>query len=250
MMDQFYSFALRMGDTCLILSHRLGELCSKGPYLEEDIAMTNISLDLLGRAELFLEYATELEGQGKTADDLAYRRNERQYYNHLIAERPNSHFGSIMMRQFLNDAMMHPLFTGLKLSKDERFAAIGEKAVKESAYHLRHSRDWIIRLGDGTEESHQKIAGALDDLWPYTNDMFEWSEGEKELANKGIIPSFDEIRESWTKTVRETFAEAGLEIPKDVWMHSGGRDGIHSEYLGILLAEMQYLPRAYPNDQW
>ncbi len=151
-----YQFALRMGDSNLILSHRLAELCSWGPYLEEDIAMTNISLDLLGRAELFLSYAGEIEGEGKTADDLAYRRNERQYFNYLMAERPNGHFANVMMRQFLTDAMMVPLFTTLKLSKDERFAGIAEKAIKESVYHLRHSRDWIIRLANGTEESKQK----------------------------------------------------------------------------------------------
>ena len=245
-----YRFALRMGDSSLILSHRLAELCSWGPYLEEDIAMTNVSLDLLGRAELFLAYAGEIEGEGKTADDLAYRRNERQYFNHLMTERPNGHFGHVMMRQFLNDALMVPLLTSLKLSKDERFAGIAEKAIKESNYHLRHSRGWIIRLVNGTDESKQKINEALDDLWAYTGEMFEWSDDEKQLAKDGVIPSFDELKNSWMDIVKDAFAEAGLEIPQDKWMMTGGREGIHSEHLGHMLGDMQYLPRAYPNDKW
>jgi len=248
--EALYNYALRMGDTCFILSHRLAELCSMGPYLEEDIAMTNISLDLLGRAELFLDYAGEIENKGRTADDLVYRRNERQYYNHLIAERPNGHFGFVMMRQFFNDALMHPLFTTLKLSKNERFAAIGEKGVKESAYHLRHSKSWIIRLAQGTEESKEKIEEALESLWMYTGEMFEWSDEEKKLADGGIIPSFDELKIIWMDTVKSCFDEAGLSIPEDTWMDTGGRQGIHSEYLGHMLGDMQYLPRAYPDDKW
>jgi ring-1,2-phenylacetyl-CoA epoxidase subunit PaaC len=228
----------------------LAELCSKGPFLEEDIAMTNISLDLLGRADLFLAYAGELEGEGKTADDLAYRRNERQYFNHLIVERPNNDFAHVMMRQFLSDALLHPLFTKLKLSKDERFAAIAEKGVKESAYHLRHSKEWIVRLAKGTDESRTRILDALDELWTYTNEMFEWSDEEKKMAKDGLIPSFDDLKKEWNDIVKDTFNEAGLEVPQDKWMATGGRQGIHSEYLGHMLGDMQYLPRAYPNDKW
>ncbi len=243
-------YALRMGDTCLILSHRLAELCSWGPYLEEDIAMTNISLDLLGRAELFLDYAGELEGEGKSADDLTYKRNEREYFNHLVVERPNNHFGYVMMRQFLNDALMYPLFSALKLSKDERFAAIAEKGIKEVAYHFRHSSSWVVRLARGTQESNEKINEALDELWTYTGEMFEWSDGEKELAKEGIIPSFDDLKDKWMSHVKEVFNEAGLNVPEDRWMATGGREGIHSEHLGHMLGDMQYLVRAYPNDKW
>lgn len=245
-----FQYALRLGDTCLILSHRLAELCSKGPYLEEDIAMTNISLDLLGRAELFLDYAGELEGNGRTADDLSYKRNERQYYNHLIVERPNENFAHVMMRQFLNDALMYPLFSDLKLSKDERLAAIGEKGNKEAAYHFRHSAAWVVRLAQGTEASLFKINEALDELWTYTGEMFEWSEGEKQLAKEGIIPPFDALKEKWMNNVKQVFSEAGLEVPKERWMATGGRQAIHSEYLGHMLGDMQYLVRAYPNDKW
>lgn len=245
-----YEYALRMGDTNLVLSHRLAELCSKGPFLEEDIALTNISLDLLGRAELFLAYAGELEGEGKTADDLYYKRNERQYFNHILVERPNTHYGYIIMRQFLNDALMLPLMNDLKLSKDERFAAIAEKGYKESVYHYRHSSRWIVRLAKGTEESNQKINEALDELWTYTGEMFEFSEEEKKMASDGIIPSFEELKEKWMTNVKDIFTEAGLEIPQDKWMATGGRQGIHSEYLGHMITDMQYLVRAYPDDKW
>lgn len=245
-----YQYALRMGDTCLILSHRLAELCSNGPFLEEDIAMTNISLDLLGRADLFLAYAAELEGKGKTADDLAYRRNERQYFNHLLVERPNTNFAYVMMRQFLNDALMLPLFNELKLSSDERFAAIAEKGVKEVAYHYRHSSSWIARLSQGTEESRRKIVEALDELWTYTGEMFESSDEEQNLSSQAIIPSFSDLKKKWEANVKEVFSEASLELPQDKWMATGGRQGIHSEYLGHMLGDMQYLVRAYPNDKW
>jgi len=245
-----YNYSLRMGDTCLILSHRLAELCSMGPYLEEDIAMTNISLDLLGGADLFLSLAAETEGEGRSADDLAYRRNERQYFNHLLAERPNKNFAHVMMRQFLHDALLHPLYSGLKLSKNEHFAGIAEKGVKESIYHLRHSSSWIIRLAKGTDDSKAKLQDALDDLWTYTGEMFEFNEEEKNLAKDGIIPSFEELKSTWMKTVKEVFSEAGLEVPKDKWMATGGRHGEHSEYLGHMIAEMQFLPRAYPDAKW
>ena len=242
-----YNYCLRLGDSCLILSHRLAQLCSKGPFLEEDIAMTNISLDLLGGADLFLSYAAELEGEGRTGDDLAYRRNERQYYNHIITERPNADFAFVMMRQFLHDAMLLPLYNGLKLSKDERFAGIAEKGAKESAYHLRHSSGWILR---GTEESKHRINEALNELWTYTGEMFEMSEEEEKLTSGGIIPSFADLKKTWEEKVKEVLNEAGLDIPKDKWMATGGRQGIHSEYLGHMLTEMQYLPRAYPDAKW
>ena len=251
MKENLHQFALRLGDSCLILSHRLAELCGQGPYLEEDIAMTNISLDLLGGADLFLTYAGELEGKGKSADDLAYRRNEREYFNHLLTERPNDDFAHVMMRQFLHDAMLQPLYGGLKMSKDEKFAAIAEKGVKECTYHLRHSREWLVRMGNGTEESLARLKKALDANWMYTGEMFEWSEDEKELAKNGFIPSFDELKKTWLETVKSAFADANLEMPaEDVWMATGGRNGEHSEYLGHMLGDMQYLPRAYPDAKW
>lgn len=251
MKQSLYQYALRLGDSCLILSHRMAELCSEGPYLEEDIAMTNVSLDYLGGAELFLDYAGKLEDKGNSADDLAYHRNEREYYNHLLTERPNGDFAHVMMRQFLHDAMLQPLYSGLKLSKDEQFAAIAAKGVKESTYHLRHSREWIIRLGNGTDESLEKLKAALDAHWMYTGEMFEWSDEEKQLAKDGIIPSFDALKKTWLETVKATFAEANLEMPADdTWMATGGRQAIHSEHLGHMLGDMQYLPRAYPDAKW
>lgn len=250
MKEEKFDYALRMGDTCLVLSHRLAELCSKGPFLEEDIALTNISLDLLGRCELFLEYAAELEGKGRKADDLYYRRNERQYFNQLLAERPNKDYAFVIMRQFLSDAYMLPLMNDMKLSKDERFAAIAEKGHKETAYHFRHSSSWIVRLAQGTEESRKRIEEALDDLWTYTGEMFEETEGDRLLAEAGIIPSNSDLKNKWLKNVKEVLEEAGLELPGDRWMASGGRSGEHSEYLGHMIADMQYLVRAYPNDKW
>jgi ring-1,2-phenylacetyl-CoA epoxidase subunit PaaC len=221
-----------------------------GPYLEEDIAMTNISLDLLGGADLFLSLAAETEGEGRSADDLAYRRNERQYYNHLLVERPNKNFAHVMMRQFLHDAFLHPLYTGLKLSKNEHLAGIAEKGVKETAYHIRHSSKWIVRLGNGTAESKERLNEALLDLWTYTGEMFEYSEEEAKLAQEGLIPSFEDLKKQWMDTVKEVFNEAGLKVPQDTWMATGGRRGEHSEYLGHMIAEMQYLPRAYPDAKW
>lgn len=250
MKKELFDYCLRLGDSCLILSHRLAELCSKGPFLEEDIAMTNISLDLLGRAELFLDYAGELEGKGRTADDLTYRRNERQYFNHLITERPNTDFAHVMLRQYLHDAMMAPLLNALQQSSDERISAIAGKGYKESAYHLRHSRSWVIRLSQGTEESRRRMEEALNELWTYTAEMFEYGESEKSLVSQGIINDFVDLKKKWLEEVRSAFDEAGLDWPGESWMATGGRLGIHSEYLGHILGDMQYLPRAYPNDKW
>jgi ring-1,2-phenylacetyl-CoA epoxidase subunit PaaC len=241
---------LRMGDDSLILGHRLSEWCGHGPVLEEDIALTNLSLDLIGQASALLKYAGEIEGKGRTEDDLAFLRFEREYTNLLLCEQPNGDFGITIMRQFLFDAWRKPLFERLCQSKDAQLAAIAEKSLKETKYHLRHSSEWVIRLGDGTEESHRRIQEALDALWRYSAELFYTDEVERSLIEEGIIPSLDGLEEEWNATVRAVFAQATLSIPENNWKFEGGRRGMHSEHLGYILAELQYMQRAYPGMEW
>ncbi len=248
--EALYKYCLRLGDNSLILSHRLAELCSWGPFLEEDIALTNISLDLIGQAEALLGYAATLEGNGKTADDIAYLRSEREYYNHWLVEQPNIDFGYVIVRQFLNDAWAYHLYSQLASSADEQLAAITAKALKEIRYHLRHSGEWLIRLGDGTKESHDRVQEALNELWKYTGELFEMDEVDATLITKGIVPDTNAIKTNWNTTVREVLDKATLTLPEDGYMVTGSREGIHSEHLGHLLSNMQYLQRAHPGAQW
>lgn len=249
-MDTLFNYVIKLGDDSLILGHRLSEWCGHGPILEEDIAMTNIALDLVGQATTLLNYAGQLEDKGRDADALAFLRFDREYRNLLLVEQPNGDFGMTMMRQFLFDAYRLPLFERLQHSTDVTLSAIAEKSLKETRYHLKHSSEWVIRLGDGTEESHRRIQEALDTLWRYTDELFEESEEEKTLFDQGIIPSIDEIKQEWKTLVERVLEEATLSIPKNNWKHSGGRKGMHSEHLGYILAELQYMQRAYPNMQW
>jgi ring-1,2-phenylacetyl-CoA epoxidase subunit PaaC len=241
-MSALYDYILKLGDDSLILGHRLSEWCGHGPVLEEDIAMTNIALDLVGQATTLLNYAGELEGKGRDADALAFLRFDREY--------PNGDFGMTMMRQFLFDAYRLPLYEHLQNSTDANLAAIAEKSLKETKYHLKHSSEWVIRLGDGTEESHRRVQEALDTLWRYTDELFHEDEDEKKLASSGVVPAISEIRDEWKANVDRIFDEATLTIPSNNWKHSGGRKGMHSEHLGYILAELQYMQRAYPNMQW
>lgn len=249
-MNSLFEYVLRLGDDSLILGHRLSEWCGHGPILEEDIAMTNISLDLVGQATSLLGYAGELEGKGRDADALAFLRFDRDYKNVLLVEQPNGDFGMTMLRQFFFDAYRKPLFEKLQHSTDQHLAAIAEKSLKETKYHLKHSSEWVIRLGDGTEESNARIQDSLNTLWRYTNELFFTDEVDAELVEKGIVPSLQDIQNEWNATVNSVLTEATLTIPTNNWKQEGGRKGLHSEHLGYILAELQYMQRAYPNMQW
>ncbi len=245
-----FGFALRLGDTSLVLGHRLSEWCGHAPELEEDIALTNIALDLVGHARLWLSLAGEAEGQGRDEDRLAYRRDVFDYRNHLLVEQPNRDFGHTIVRQFLHDAWSVELYERLATSPDAGIAGIAAKALKEVRYHVQHSAEWVIRLGDGTAISRAKTQDALDRLWPYTGEMFEADAASSALAAAGIAPDPADLRAAWAARVADVAAEATLTRPADGWMHKGGLRGEHSEHLGYLLAEMQFLPRAYPDAVW
>ncbi len=249
-MNTLFEYLIRLGDDSLILGHRLSEWCGHGPILEEDIAMTNIALDLVGQATSILKYAGEVEGKGRDEDDLAFLRFEREYKNVLLVEQANEDFGVTMMRQFLFDAFRRSLFEQLVASSDEQLAAIAEKSLKETKYHFKHSAEWVIRLGDGTEESHSRVQDALNNLWRYTDELFFTDEVDADLQAKGIVFSSEELKASWSKNVKEVLAQATLMIPDNGWQHEGGRKGLHSEHLGYILAELQYMQRAYPGMEW
>lgn len=248
--NNLFQWLLRLGDDSLILGHRLSEWCGHGPILEEDIAMTNISLDLIGQATTLLAYAGKVEGKGRDEDALAFLRYDRDYRNNLLVEQPNGDFGMTILRQFLFDTYRLPLFEALQHSKDEQVAAIAEKSLKETKYHFRHSAEWVIRLGDGTEESHDRIQKSLDVLWRYTADLFVSDAIQSEMEEKGISPKLSDIKNAWEKSVNQVLSEATLTIPDNKWEQKGGREGKHTEHLGYLLAEMQYMQRAYPNMEW
>lgn len=248
--EALYKYVLRLGDDSLILGQRLSELCGHGPILEEDIATTNISLDLIGQATLFLEYAGSLSVESKTNDELAFLRLEKDYLNVLLVEQPNGHFGDTTMRQFLFDAFRLPLLTKLQESNDKTLSSIAEKALKETKYHLKHSSEWVVRLGDGTEESHDKIQESLNTLYRYSHELFFVDEVDLLLQEKGIIPDLDDIKTEWDQTVKEVLEMATISLPMNNWKFEGGRIGRHSEHMGYLLAEMQYMQRTYPNMEW
>jgi len=250
MNEHLVNFLLRLGDDSLILGHRMSEWCGHGPILEEDIAMTNISLDLIGQATSIFQYAAKVEDKGRDEDDIAFLRFDKDYKNLLLVEQPNGDFGMTFMRQFLFDAYRKPLFELLQSSSDEQLAAIAEKSLKETKYHLKHSSEWVIRLGDGTEESHMRVQESLDALWRYTAELFYEDEVEVALKEAGILPNLDRVKAEWTATVREVLDRATLTIPANGWEQIGGRKGLHSEHLGFLLAEMQYMQRAYPGMKW
>ena len=250
MNEHLFNYLLRLGDDSLILGHRMSEWCGHGPILEEDIAMTNISLDLIGQATSIFQYAAKVENKGRDEDDIAFLRFDKDYKNLLLVEQPNGDFGMTILRQFLFDAYRKPLFEVLQQSSDTQLAAIAEKSLKETKYHLKHSSEWVIRLGDGTEESHSRIQESLDTLWRYTAELFYEDEIETSLRAEGILPNLDQVKIEWNKTVQEVLERATLIIPANGWEQIGGRKGLHSEHLGFLLAEMQYMQRAYPGMKW
>lgn len=243
-------YLIRLADSSLIAGHRLSEWCGHGPILEEDIAMTNIALDLIGQSRLFYEYACETEGKGRNEDDFAYHRNEREFKNFLLVEQPNGDFAQTMLKHFLFSACQLFLFTELKKSADKKLSALAEKSLKEVAYHLRHSSEWMKRLGDGTEESNQRLKNAVDNLWRYTDDLFDADETEENLRQKKITPDMSQLKSSWENKVKEVFSQSNIPYPENVFMITGSRKGIHSEHLGYILAEMQSLARAHPDAKW
>jgi ring-1,2-phenylacetyl-CoA epoxidase subunit PaaC len=243
-------YLLRRADDALILGHRLSEWCGHAPLLEEDLALANMGLDLIGQARALYAYAAEVEGAGHSEDDFAYLRRERDYGNVLLVEQPNGDFARTMVRQLFYAAFIDAYWRALMTSSDATLSAIAAKAEKESAYHLRHSAEWVIRLGDGTAESHRRAQEAVDALWAYTGELFETSPDEGVLIEEGRIPDPRSLRDGWAKAVGAVLAEASLALPASSHMHKGGRHGRHSEHLGHLLAELQYLQRAHPGASW
>lgn len=248
--DTLFEWLLRRGDTALVLGHRVSEWCGHSPVLEEDIALANVALDLIGQARMWLGLAGEIEGKGRGENELAYLRDAWDFRNFLLAEQPNGDFGQTLMRQFLIDAYQVPLLEALKSSKDERIAAIAAKAGKEVAYHLDRSADLVIRLGDGTEESHRRMQQALDALWSYTGEMFASDAIDTAMAEAGLAPDAASLKAEWKETVEAVLDEATLTLPESDFAHMGGLTGRHSEHLGHMLAELQFLQRAYPGATW
>ena len=238
------AFLLHLADTTLILSQRNSEWCGHGPILEQDIAITNISLDLLGQSRNFYQYAATLIGN-TDEDKLAYLRKEREFKNLLLTEQPNGDWGQTILRQYLFSQYQYLLFQQLQNNSDEQLAAITAKALKEITYHVRWSSEWVIRLGDGTEESHQRMIKAVDELWRYTGEMLMPAEYEKEMSI-----DFDLLKDEWNKKVKDVFDEATLSVPEKTFMQGGGKTGTHTEHLGFILAELQYMQMAYPNSEW
>lgn len=249
--DDLIQYMLRLGDSALIQGQRLCEWCGGAPALEEELALMNVGLDLVGQARNWLEYAAELTGDGRDADHLAFRRDERAYRNVLLVEQPNGDFAVTMTKQFLYDAWHFHVLEGLTRSSDERIAGIAAKALKEVTYHLRRSGEWIERLGDGTEQSHQRMAAAIPEIWRFTIELVNADDVEQRLFKAGIAANPGEVAQAWQSKVGDVFARATLELPAPATrFYLSGRDGMHSEHLGLLLAEMQFLQRAYPDATW
>lgn len=244
-------YTLQLADNALIIGHRNSEWCGHGPILEQDIAISNIALDYIGQARNFYQYAAALSGNGATEDSLAYLRDAIDFKNCLLTELPNGDWAQTILRQFFFSAYQYFLYQQLQQSTDQQLAAIAEKAFKEVTYHLRWSSEWVIRLGDGTEESRERMLHAIEELWSFTGELFEATTYEQQSVNDGYGVAFQEIQHSWMKKVELVFEEATLPIPAaNIWMQSGGKKGIHTEHLGFILAEMQFLQRAYPGAEW
>ncbi|MCZ6664861.1 MAG: phenylacetate-CoA oxygenase subunit PaaC [Gammaproteobacteria bacterium] len=250
MSQAHFEAVLRLGDNALILGQRLSEWCGHSPFLEEDIAIANTALDHIGRARMLLSHAGELEGRGRSEDDLAYFRDEREFRNFLMVELPIGDFAFTLVRQFLLDVYHHELYARLKGSTDATLAGIAAKAVKECAYHVRRSGEWVLRLGDGTTESHDRAQPALDELWGFSHELFAGDAVDRAMADAKIAPDLAVIYEHWRREVEAILIEATLQIPDDGWQATGGREGVHTEHMGHLLAELQVLQRAYPELEW
>ena len=250
MKEELHEYLLMLGDNAMILGHRLSELCGHGANLETDIALTNISLDLFGQVRSYFQYAAKLKGEEETEDTIAFLRTDRDFRNVILVEHPNVDFAHVMARQFLFDSYHLPLLTQLKNSQDETIKAIAHKSAKEVAYHLRFSSEWVKRLGDGTEESHQRMQAAMDHLFPLVFELFQVSKVEEEMKALGIGADLTQVKEESMRMISETFAAANLRLPEERPRTSRGKTGIHSEHLGHILSELQYMQRAYPNMTW
>ncbi|MTW18497.1 phenylacetate-CoA oxygenase subunit PaaC [Rhodoplanes serenus] len=244
------TYVLRRADDALVLGHRLSEWCGKAPMMEEEMALANMGLDLIGQARALYTYAGEAEAAGHDEDALAYRRDERAYRNLLLVEQPNGDFAVTMVRQLLYAAYADPYWRAMMSSRDATLAAIAAKAEKETAYHLRHSAEWVVRLGDGTPESHERTARALMTLWPYTGELFETDAVDDAMIEAGIAVDPASLRDTWRATVADVLGRATLTMPADGYMQKGGRSGRHSEHLGHLLTELQYMQRTIPGATW
>lgn len=250
MNQNLIQYIFGVADNCLILGQRLGELCGHGPSLETDIALTNISLDLLGQTRSYYQYVAKLQGGDATEDTVAFLRLEREYKNVLLVEQPNTDFAYSIAKQFLFDVFHLALLTELQNSKDDMLKAIANKSIKEVSYHVRFSSDWIKRLGDGTEESHQKIQTAINDLWIFTDELFHQTDADKEMVQLEIGVDVTLLKEEYYKKINSILEEATLEIPQVEYFQKGGKMGVHSEHMGYLLSDLQYMQRTYPNMTW
>ncbi len=250
MQEAKFEYLLRLGDNALVLSQQLGAWCGHGPALEEDLALTNVALDLLGQARMWLSYAGEIEGRGRDEDGLAYLRDGGEFRNLLLVEQPNGHYGDTVMRQFLFDAWHQHLLAGLCQSSDPRIAEIAQKSAKEVRYHVQRSAGLVVALGDGTPLSHERMQGALEQLWPYAQEWFESDGIDACCAEQGLAPAAPTLAAPWRANVQTVLTRATLAMPDYVGHQRGGRQGLHTEHLGHLLAELQFVQRAYPGAQW
>jgi ring-1,2-phenylacetyl-CoA epoxidase subunit PaaC len=247
---QLHTYLVRLGDDALILGQRLSEWCGHGPVLEEDIALSNIALDYIGQATFLLDYAGISENKGRDGDALAFLRDANEFRNHLLCELPNGDYAFTIARQLFFSTWQKLLWKELTGSTDMQLKGIAAKSVKEAGYHFKHSRDWSIRMGDGTEESHRRIQTAFNSLWEYTGELFEDDEIEQSLASEGVVPLHSSLYSEWILEIRAVADEGGISLPQSDWMQTGGRKCLHTEHLGHLLSEMQFLQRAYPGAKW
>lgn len=248
--DNFFAYLLRLGDNAVILGQQLGDWVGKGPELEEEMAMANFALDYIGQARMYYSLAAKIEGRNRTEDDLAYLRDSMDFSNVLLAEQPNGDFAATNARQFFFECFYHSQLAALTESVEPNLAAIAVKAEKEIRYHLRHARQWLVRLGDGTDESHRRMQAAIDDLWRFTGEMFSADAVDDWAAESGTGPNPADLHGPWLELVTEALAEATLVVPDQEWMAKGGKQGKHTEHHGYLIAEMQFLQRAYPGASW
>jgi ring-1,2-phenylacetyl-CoA epoxidase subunit PaaC len=248
--ENLYKYILGVADNSLILGQRLGELCGHGPSLETDIACTNISLDLLGQVRSYYQYAAKIAGDNRTEDDIAMLRKEREYLNVLLVEQPNTDFAYTIGRQFLFDVYHLLMLKELQKSTDLTLSAIATKSIKEVSYHQRFSSDWVKRLGDGTQESKERMQAAIDGLWTYTDELFHQTKADKVMVEEAIGVDVTKLKEEYYRIVGEVLETATLTIPESKWFQKGGKKGIHTEHMGYLLADLQYMQRTYPNMEW
>jgi ring-1,2-phenylacetyl-CoA epoxidase subunit PaaC len=250
MQEALFNYTLRLGDTSLILGQRLSEWTGHGPFLEEDLALTNIALDIFGRAKSLLEYAAKVEGNGRSEDDLAFFRNDREYFNALITEQPNGDYAKTIIRQAFIDCFDLLFYTELAKSKDETLAGISAKSIKEITYHKRHSFSWVLRFGGGTQESLSRLQKGFDEIWPYTGELFEMNQIDEQLLKEGIAVDLNSLKPKWEKEIFDLLEKSNINVPENVFMQKGSRKGLHSEHLSYILAEMQSIPRMHPNAKW